>query len=418
MPVEFDGHMAKLNTLAMKKLVEPGRYGDGGGLWLQVRSAENRSWLLRYKFDGRERQMGLGPVELVGLAEAREAALAARKLVFQGIDPIDAREAAKAARLAEKASALTFEDVANRYIAAHEASWKNAVHRAQWTSTLNMYVFPAFGARPVAAVETGNVMAVLDGLWQAKPETASRLRGRIEAVLDYAKARGWRTGENPARWRGHLENLLPKRSKVARVEHHAAMRWADIGDFMPKVRASDTIAARALEFTILCATRTSETLGARWREIDLARATWAVPAERMKAGVEHRVPLSDRAVEILTGLLPFRTSPDAFVFPGNKPGASLSQMALAMALRRMGEEEVTVHGFRSTFRDWTSETTSYPREVAEAALAHTVRDRVEAAYRRGDLFEKRRRLMAEWAEHCARPSRAAPGEVVAMRAAG
>ena len=409
--------MPKLNSLAMKKLTKPGRYGDGGGLWLQVRDAEHRSWLLRYKVDGRERQLGLGPVDLVSLAEAREAALAARKLVFQGVDPIEQRKATKLARRAEAAAALTFQDVAARYIAAHEASWRNEKHRAQWVSTLTTYVYPQFGGRPVALVDTGMVMGVLDGLWQEKPETASRLRGRIESVLDYAKARGWRTDENPARWRGHLENLLPKRSKLARVEHHAAMRWADVGELMARLRLSETITAKALEFTILTAARTGETIGARWSEIDLDAKTWTIPGERMKAGAEHRVPLSDRAVEMLQTLLPFRTSPMSFVFPGAKGGTGLSQMALAMALRRLGYADITVHGFRSTFRDWTSETTGYAREVAEAALAHTVRDKVEAAYRRGDLFEKRRKLMADWAAFCAQPSRAA-GEVVAMRAAG
>ncbi len=409
--------MPKLNSLAMRKLTKPGRYGDGGGLWLQVRDAEHRSWLLRYKVNGRERQLGLGPVDLVSLAEAREAALAARKLVFQGIDPIEQRKATKLARRTEAAAALTFQDVAARYIAAHEASWRNEKHRAQWASTLATYVYPKFGTRPVSLVDTGMVMGVLDGLWQEKPETASRLRGRMESVLDYAKARGWRTGENPARWRGHLENLLPKRSKLARVEHHAAMRWADIGDLMGRLGAAQAVTAQALEFTILTAARTGETIGARWSEIDIDAKTWIIPGERMKAGIEHRVPLPDRAVEIVEALLPIRVSAASFVFPGAKAGTGLSQMALAMGLRRLGYADITVHGFRSTFRDWAAETTGYAREVAEAALAHTVRDKVEAAYRRGDLFEKRRRLMADWATFCGQPRRTA-GEVVAMRASG
>ncbi len=407
--------MPKLNGLTIKKLTKPGRYGDGGGLWLQVRDAEHRSWLLRYKRNGRARQMGLGPFELVSLAEAREAALDARRLLLKGIDPIDQREAARAAEKAAIPS-LSFQDVAAKYIAAHEASWRNPIHRAQWRSTLEAYVYPKFGSRPVDRIETGDVMKVMDGLWQAKPETASRIRGRIEATLDYAKARGWRSGENPARWRGHLENLLPKKAKVARVEHHAALPWQQVGAFMSTLREADTVSARALEFAVLTAGRTGEVIGAHWSEIDLDAASWTIPGKRMKAGVEHRVPLTSRAVEILRLMEPFRAGPGSFVFPGGRKGAGLSQMALTMALRRLGETEITVHGFRSAFRDWCAEATGYPREVAEQALAHTLRDKVEAAYRRGDLFEKRRRLMTDWEAFCARPG-APAGEVVALRAA-
>ena len=406
--------MPKLNVLAMKKLTKPGRYGDGGGLWLQVRSAENRSWLLRYKFDGRPRQMGLGPVELVSLAEAREAALEARKLVFRGVDPIEQRKAAKEARLAH-ASAYTFQQVAERYVAAHEAGWRNEKHAAQWKATLEAYAHPVFGSRSVAAVDVGLVMRALEPIWREKPETASRVRGRIESVLDYATARGWRHGDNPARWRGHLENLLPKKSKVAQVEHHAALPYSQVGMFLAGLRTAEGVSARALEFTILTAARTGETIGATWSEVDFETGTWTIPGKRMKAGAEHRVPLSDRAVEILTALLPFRTGPNAPVFPGGRRGSGLSQMALVMTLRRLGHAEITVHGFRSSFRDWAAETTGYPREVAEAALAHTLRDKVEAAYRRGDLFEKRRRLMADWATYCGDP--ASRGDVVPMRAA-
>ena len=407
--------MGKLNVLAMKKLITPGRYGDGGSLWLQVRSAENRSWLLRYKFDGRPRQMGLGSVELVSLAEAREAALAGRKLVFQGIDPIEHRNAAKDARLAHTA-AYTFRQVAERYVAAHEAGWRNAKHGAQWKATLEAYAHPVFGSRSVAAIDVGLVMRALEPIWREKPETASRVRGRIESVLDYATARGWRHGDNPARWRGHLENLLPARAKIAQVEHHPALPYSEVGAFLLTLRQADGVGARALEFAILTAARTGEVIGATWSEIDLEARTWTVPGKRMKAGQEHRVPLSDRAVEILTALLPFRTGPGAPVFPGGRKGAGLSQMALTMTLRRLGHTDITVHGFRSSFRDWAAETTGYPREVAEAALAHTLRDKVEAAYRRGDLFEKRRRLMDDWAAYCSDP--VPRGSILPMRVAG
>ena len=359
--------------------------------------------------------MGLGPVELVSLAEARDAALAARKLVLSGIDPIEHRKAAKAALVAAK-PVFTFRQVAERYIAAHERAWKNEKHRHQWGATLKSFCYPVFGEKPVDQIDIGLVMRVLDGLWHEKPETATRVRGRIESILDYAKARGWRYGENPARWKGHLENLLPKRSKLAQVKHHAALPWPEMGTFMETVRAAASVTGWALEFTILTAARTSETLGAVWSEIDLAARCWTVPGRRMKAGQEHRVPLTDRAIEILEAVAPLRTSGASFVFPGAKAGKGLSQMALVMALRRLGHGDMTVHGFRSTFRDWAAESTNYPREVAEAALAHTLRDRVEAAYRRSDLFEKRRQLMEEWDRFCDRPA-VPQGAVMPMRAA-
>lgn len=393
--------MAKLNALAVKKLCRPGRYGDGGrsGLWLQVRSPANKSWLFRYVFDGKPRHMGLGSVDVVSLAEAREAALEARRKVHRGVDPLEERRASKRERAAA-APALTFKQCAERYIAAHRAGWRSEVHAAQWPATLAAYAHPVFGDKAVGAIGVGDVMHVLEPIWTVKPETAGRVRGRIEAVLDFAGARGWRSGENPARWRGHLESLLPKRAKVARVVHHPALPWQEIGPFMATLREADGISARALEFTILCAARTGESIGARWSEIDLTARTWTVPGERMKAGKLHRVPLSDRVVEVVTGLLPLRTGPDAPVFPGGRAGAGLSQMALSMALRRLGRADITVHGFRSSFRDWVGETTAYPREMAEAALAHTVQG-VEAAYARGDLLERRRRLMQDWADFCA-----------------
>ena len=305
--------------------------------------------------------------------------------------------------------------MADAYIAAHEASWRNAKHRQQWRNTLDTYADPILGKLPVAQVEVGDVMRVLEPLWREKTETASRLRGRIESVLDYATARGWRSGENPARWRGHLDNLLPARSKVAKVEHHAALPWREIGAFMAALAEEEGVSALALRFAILTAARTGEVIGARWSEIDMQAAVWTVPADRMKAAREHRVPLSDAALDVLREVAKLRTEPEAdgFVFPGGKAGKPLSSMALLMLLRRMERGDLTAHGFRSTFRDWCAEATNYPREVAEAALAHTLRDKTEAAYQRGDLMEKRRRLMAEWATFCARPAPA--GEVVPLR---
>jgi integrase len=316
---------------------------------------------------------------------------------------------------------MTFRNVAKAYLAAHEAGWRNPKHRAQWRATLDAYAMPHMGDLPVADVMTGHVMAALEPIWTAKPETATRVRGRIEAVLDYAAARGWRTGENPARWRGHVANLLPARGRLARVVHHAALPWEDIAAFLTDLRGRAGMGARALDFTILTASRTNEALGARWQEIDLAEGVWTVPAERMKAGREHRVPLSDTALAILRALLPLRPADDdkgaAFVFPGARKGRPLSGMAMLMLLRRMERGDLTAHGFRSSFRDWAAERTSYAREVAEEALAHTLRDKTEAAYRRGDLFEKRRRLMDDWAAFCAKPA-AEGATVTPIRSAG
>ena len=426
--------MGKFTAIEIKRLVKPGRYGDGEGLWFQVRDADRRSWLFRFTLDGKARAMGLGEYPLVGLAEAREAADAARKLARQGIDPIDQRKAARDdARTAARKAAVagnSFRETASLYIAAHEASWRNAKHRAQWRSTLDAYVYPAFGDKPVRAIDTADVMTVLEPLWHAKPETASRVRGRIELILDYAKARGWRDGDNPARWRGHVANLLPRRSKVRAVEHHAALPWGEIGGFMAALRAQQGIAAQALEFTILTAARTGEVLGARWSEIDLAAKVWTVPAGRMKAAKEHRVALSRPALAVLHAVAPLAAGPDGLAFPspglfsreasqkGQKPqkppaeARPLSSMALAMLLRRMKRDDITVHGFRSAFRDWAGEATAHPREVIEHALAHRLKDKAEAAYQRGDLFAKRVLLMEDWGKFCAKPAEA--GSVVQM----
>lgn len=391
--------VGKLTALRVRQLVTPGRYGDGGGLYLQVRDADHRSWLFRYTRDGRAHQMGLGPLADVSLAEARDAAQRCRKLLRDGIDPLAERRARHLAA-ASVADAMAFREVAARYVATHEAAWKNPKHRAQWTATLETYAYPVFGARPVAAVATDDVTRALEPIWTTKPETARRLRGRIEAILDYATTRGWRAGENPARWRGHLEHALPRRRKVAKVRHHPALPWRDIGGFMRRLAEETGLGAAALRFTILTAARTGEALGARWDEIDRDARVWTVPAERMKAGLTHRVPLTDAALAVLEAMAPLGGEAAAPVFPGRRPGRTLSNMAMTMVLRRIGRADLTVHGFRSTFRDWAAETTDHPSEVAEAALAHAIASKVEAAYRRGDLFEKRRQLMEDWADFC------------------
>jgi len=398
-----------LTAAFVEKGTKPGRYGDGAGLYLLVRSREAKFWLFRYTRGGRMREMGLGPAvgrAAVSLAVAREKAGELRAIVRAGRDPLAERdeEAAKAEADAAraKAAAVTFAACADLYVGAHEASWRNPKHRAQWRSTLATYVLPVLGPLPVGEVDTGAVVQIIEPLWRTRTETASRLRGRIEAVLDYAKARGWREGENPARWRGHLDNLLPQRAKVARVEHHAALRWREIGGFMERLRQCSGIGARALEFAILTATRSGEVRGAMWLEIDLDHAVWTIPAERMKAGREHRVPLSEAALAILHEIAALKNG-SGLVFLGQRRGVPMSDMTLTAVLRRMGKGDLTAHGFRSTFRDWCAESTNHPRELAEAALAHTLRDKVEAAYQRGDLLAKRRRLMDDWAAFCAKP---------------
>jgi len=389
----------------------PGTFADGGGLYLQVAPGGTKSWIFRYQFAGRRRDMGLGSVNAFTLAEARERATDAFRQVARGIDPIDARLAAGLATSTAAARTITFGACAQRYIDAHQAGWRNEKHRYQWRQTVDSYMKPFLGNVPVQAVDVGLVMQAIEPLWTAKPETASRVRGRIESILDWATARGFRQGENPARWRGHLENLLPKKSKVRRVEHYAALPYAEIAGFLAELRQRDSIAARALEFVILTAARTGEVLGARWNEFNIKECLWTVPAERMKAGKEHRVPLSKEAMAIVDAMAANRTGD--YVFPGASEGRPLSNMALLMLLRRMSRGDLTVHGFRSTFRDWAAERTAFPAEVAEMALAHTVADRVEAAYRRGDLFDKRRQLAAAWARFCQMASET--GQVVPLR---
>lgn len=384
------------------KSAKPGRHGDGGGLHLLVKESGARSWVYRFMLAGKSRDIGLGAAagpEAISLAAARDAAAALRLKVKAGVDPLAERhrEAARALVEAQAAqvAAVTFKAVAEAHIAANEDGWRNAKHRQQWGNTLATYVYPVIGNLPVAQVETAHVLSILEPIWKAKPETASRVRGRMETILDAAKARGYRQGENPARWRGHIAQILPARTRLSRG-HHKAMAYDALPAFMARLRGREAVAALALEFAILTATRTGEVIGGTWAEVDLAKAVWTIPASRMKAAKEHRVPLSPRAVEILETLRPMGSQ---YLFPAPR-GGKLSGMAMSMLLRRMGVD-VTVHGFRSVFRDWAAECTGFAHEVCEMALAHVIGNKAEAAYRRGDLFDKRARLMADWAAYCA-----------------
>lgn len=389
----------RLNALKVARMTKPGRYADGGNLFLQVTPTGSKSWLLRYMRDGRAREMGIGPLGTIGLAEARERAREARVAILDELDPLELRRSTRAQVRLEAARVVTFRTAAEGYLDAHQAGWKNAKHAAQWAATLKAYAYPTIGDLPVAEINVGLVLKCVEPIWSTKAETASRVRGRIESVLDWATARGHRKGDNPARWKGGLEMLLPAPRKVARVKHHAAMSYAEmIPAFMGDLRKAEVSSARALEFLILTATRTNETLQARWSEIDFAAKTWTISADRMKAGRAHRVPLSPRALAILESL---PREKGGYVFPGSRAGAPPSNMTLLMFLRRNGHEGLTVHGFRSTFRDWAAEATAFPAEAAEMALAHTVSDATEAAYRRGDLLAKWKQLMAAWAAYCA-----------------
>lgn len=388
----------KLSALAVSRAKKPGYYGDGAGLYLQVSKTGTKSWIFRFTFHGKQREMGLGALHTITLAQAREKARSCRSTLLDGNDPLDLRNAGKLQVALERAKAMTFDHCAEAYIAAHRSSWKNAKHAAQWESTLATYTRPVIGALPVAAVDTALVVKVLQPIWAGKTETASRLRGRIESILDWATVSHFRVGDNPARWRGHLENLLADPGKVSKVVHHAALPWEELGAFMVDLRQRQGVAARAVEFGILTAARSGEVRGTTWAEIDIDGAMWTIPGERMKAGREHRVPLSAPTLELLRALP--RTSD--IVFPGRKHGSVLSDMSLTAVLRRMDRGDITMHGFRSTFRDWCAESAgnSFPREVCEHALAHSLPDKVEAAYRRGDLIEKRKVLMQVWADYC------------------
>jgi integrase len=404
----------ELSAIEVKRLTKPGFYavGEVAGLHLKVLGSGARFWILRIVVGGKRRDMGLGGYPDVTLAFAREKAREARAQVEQGIDPIDKRAAARRALIAKSSAEITFDQAARKFIESRSSEWKNPKHIAQWSATLTTYASPVIGAMAVGDVALAHVVKILEPMWTTKTETAVRLRGRIEAVLDWATVRGFRRGDNPARWKGHLDKLLPKPSKVARVQHHPAVAYQAVGEFMAALRRREGMAARALEFEVLTAARPGEIRGATWDEIDLDAAIWIVPGERMKAGKEHRIPLSGPALEILRALP--RLSDTDLVFPAPR-GGTLSDSTITAVMRRMGVDAVP-HGFRSTFRDWAGETTAYPREVIEHALAHQLKDKAEAAYQRGDLLDKRRRLMADWAQFCG-TARPAGGEVVAIRGA-
>jgi integrase len=390
---------SKLAAIAAEKLKRVGRHADGGGLYLSVSKSGSRSWVFIWARDHRKREMGLGPFPTVSLASARDRAARCRKQVADGLDPIVERD---------RNTRKTFGEVADAYYDAMKGDWSNGKTQYKWHRGLVHHCGPIRDL-PVTSIQTEEVLSVLAPLWETKSETASKLRGRIERVLDFARARGWRHGENPARWRGHLQNVLPKPRTLTRG-HLPAMDYQDVAAFMDRLRSMPAMAARALEFLILTAARSGEVLGARWSEIDLDVGLWSIPASRMKGRVDHRVPLSEPALTILRSLNEARVSD--FVFPGQRPKRPLSGMAMEMLLRRMKMENVTVHGFRSSFRDWCGDETPFPREIAEAALAHRTENAVGRAYRRRDALERRRELMEAWANYCAAPVEA---KVIALR---
>jgi len=398
----------ELSAIEIKAMTDPGLHFVGGvaGLALQVMPSGARSWILRIKFGGKRRSMGLGGFPSVTLADARRRAREEREKADKGQDPIGDRRAEKARLIADQKLQFTFRQAADSYVAKHEKVWKNGKHSSQWHATLATYCYPIIGSMRVRDVTTAHVLSCIEPIWISTNTTATRLRGRIESVLDFATARGWRAGENPARWRGHLAHTLAKPSMVSKVIHHAALSVGEIGAFMVKLRAVDGMSALALQFLTLTATRSNETRGALWKELDFDTATWTVPALRTKANKEHRVPLSGQALAIVAALRVASKAngvdgDDDLVFRSPR-GGQLSDMAMTLTCRRIGADLVP-HGMRSTFRDWCSERTNTPSEVAEAALAHAIESKVEAAYRRGDLLDKRRPLMQSWAAFIAKP---------------
>jgi integrase len=398
---------AVLSAKRVQTLKKPGLYADGGGLYLQIGPEGGKSWLYRFHM-GRQRYMGLGPLVDVPLSKARELAAECRDKVRQGIDPIEERRQRRFEARLQASRSITFKECCEAYIATHAPSWRNEKHKAQWENTLSTYAYPAMGNLQVRDIDTDHVLKVLEPIWNEKRETARRLRARLERVLSWAATRKYRSSENPARWQGHLRDLLPRESTTAPVKHHPALPYDDVHNFMVELREQNNTAARALEFTILTATRTSEVVNATWAEF--SGGEWTIPGTRMKSGRPHRVPLSKAAVAVLKRM---EGQDDTYVFPGLKHGKPLSNMAMLNLLKRMDRKTITVHGFRSTFRDWAAEQTAYPNHVVEQALAHVIGDKVEAAYRRGDLLEKRKKMMADWSRYIDRK----PGKVVQIRRA-
>ena len=413
----------KLTDRVVKQVREPGVYIDGDGLRLKVQASQGeggrvrKNWVLRYTLGGKTREVGLGSADITSLAEAREKAAELRKQAKAGADPLAEREQSKRQKAAEAARVMTFKAAAEAYIAAHETIWKNPKHRQQWRNTLEAYAYPVIGAVAVADVDQAMVMAILDPIWRDKTETASRLRGRLEAVLDWATVRGHRKGENPARWRGHLQKALPARAKAQKVKHHAAIPFEAMPAFWQALQERVGAGADCLAFAVLTLPRSGEARGATWAEIDMAEAVWTIPGARMKGGKAHRIPLSDEAMVILEKRRKMAGDPGAedWVFPSDlREGAALSDATLTALMRRMGYAE-TVHGFRSTFRTWADERTAYSFEVKEAALAHAVGDAVVRAYARGDLFDRRRRLMDDWGRFVTTPTAEAGDNVRPLR---
>lgn len=407
----------ELSALEVGRLARPGKHaffavGGVPGLMLQVTATGARSWVLRKLIGGKRRDMGLGGYPARTLAMARQDARDAESKIKAGVDPIEEARAGQKALAAARAKAVTFKEAATTYIDAQEHGWRNVKHAQQWRNTLETYAYPVIGSLYVADIEMAHVLKILekDDLWTTKTETAHRVRGRIEAVLDWAKGRQLRSGDNPAAWKGNLDAQLASPEKVAKTKHHKAVDLDAVAGFISALRDEAGMGARALEFAILTAARSGEVRGATWTEFDIEGKVWTVPGDRMKAGKEHRVPLSAAAIKLLQGLPRFEGVPYVFAAPR---GGTLSDMTLSAVMRRMKVDAVP-HGFRSTFRDWAAERTGYPAEMAEMALAHTISDKVEAAYRRGDLFDKRRRMMDQWAQFLAKPA-SAEGKVVAIQ---
>jgi integrase len=403
-----------LTALDVERKRDPGLYFDGEGLYLQVTGAGARSWIYRYTLKGKARWQGLGSAQQVSLKDARIARDGAQSMVRKGIDPVGEKRAAREAQKTDKPKVLTFREAVAKYLDKHDDTWSSPKHRQQWQNTLQTYAFPEIGDTPVNQITATHVVAILEPIWKLKSETARRVRGRIEIVLDYVADPDDHAFRNPAALTERLKKALPKLKK-RKPEHHAALPYPEIGHFMFELRERDAIAARALEFVILTAARTTEVLQAAWTEVDFEAAVWTIPADRMKAGKEHRVPLSPAAMAVLSGMARIRQND--LIFPGTKPGQPLSNMTMLKVLERLGYPDLTVHGFRSTFRDWAAERTNYPNEVVEMALAHAIGNKVEKAYRRGDLFEKRRRLMDDWAAFCSMNSATEKGGVIPFRAA-